>query len=299
MQNSYGFLERFIDDIKSRGIEKIYAPFANGDAEIAMMLSHHTGIPYYFTAHAYDLFSSYYYERMKAKTVSHAFAISEYNKKYMIENLGLSSDQITVRRINFLAPSEKEVKAKDIGADYIFSAGRFDEMKGFKYSISAFAEFNKKYPDTHYVIVGCGDLEKQIIELVKSLKLEEVVHLVGHVKNYEVLEFIKGAKFSILSSVEMPNKDKEGLPTCFVESMSLGTPCIGTNYSGTPELIDHGINGMLTKEKDVSDIADKMTALYEMLKKDDSQTISWSCKHKVEVMFDNNKNISKLLDHLR
>lgn len=298
VQNSAGFLEKFIEDIEYRGIEKIYAPFANGDTEIAMMLSHHTGIPYYFTAHAYDLFSSYHYARMKAKTVTHAFAISEYNKNYMIKELGIPKEKITVRRINILKPDSENVFKKEIGTDFIFSAGRLDEMKGFKYSIEAFNSFHKQYPDVHYVIVGTGILEPELKELVSSLKLENFVHFVGHVKNSKVLEFAKGAVFSILSSIEMPNKDKEGLPTCFVESMSLGTPCIGTNYSGTPELIDHEENGMLTAEKDVEDIAEKMKKLYDMVKSDENK-IYWACKNKVNKMFDNQKNIALLLEHLK
>lgn len=299
VQNSSGFLAEFIKDIRTRKIEKIYAPFANGDAELAMMISHHTGIPYYFTAHAYDLFSSYYYTRMKAKTVSHCFAISEYNKSYMANDLGIDPEKITVRRINFLKPNPSEVKSKNLDAPYIFSAGRFDEMKGFEYSIKAFAQFHKKYPEVQYVIVGCGGLEQTIKQLIKDLNLESQVHLVGHVKNHEVLEFAKSAEFSILSSIELDNKDKEGLPTCFVESMSLGTPCIGTDYSGTPELIDHGINGMLTKEKDVNDIASKMCKLYDMIKSDSTGSIQEACKLKVQSMFDNEQNISLLLEHLK
>lgn len=299
VQNSSGFLEKFIEDIKSRGIQKIYAPFANGDAEIAMMISYHTGIPYYFTAHAYDLFSSYHYARMKAKTVSHVFAISEYNKNYLIEQLGIPEERITVRRINFLAPVPSEIKDKSLNMPYILSAGRIDEMKGFEYSIKAFAEFRKKYPEVHYVIVGTGSLESKIKKLILDLGLLDYVHLAGHIKNHEVLELAKGAEFSILSSIEMPNKDKEGLPTCFVESMSLGTPCIGTDYSGTPELIDHGINGMLTKEKDVNDINIKMCELYEMIKEDNIGSISGSCKAKVENMFNNEENVKLLLEHLK
>ena len=97
----------------------------------------------------------------------------------------------------------------------------------------------------------------------------------------------------------MENRDKEGLPTFFVESMSLGTPCIGTNYSGTPELIDHGINGMLTKEKDVEDITSKMLDLYEKIKLDSNGEIGQSCRNKIAAMFDNEKNIHLLLEHIK
>jgi glycosyltransferase involved in cell wall biosynthesis len=299
VQNSEKFLEKLIEDLTKRGIEKIYAPFANADAEIAMMVSYHTGIPYYFTAHAYDLFSSYYYQRMKAKSASHVFVISEYNKKYMIEELGMPEEKITVRRINFLAPNPQDIVKKDLGVPYIFGAGRFHEMKGFEYSIRAFYEFHKKHPEIHYVIVGCGELEYEIKTLIQDLSLDDFVHLMGHVKNREVLEFQKGALFSILSSIELENRDKEGLPTFFVESMSLGTPCIGTNYSGTPELIDHGINGMLTKEKDVEDITSKMLDLYEKIKLDSNGEIGQSCRNKIAAMFDNEKNIHLLLEHIK
>lgn len=299
VQNSKGFLKDLIKHIQDSGVNKIYAPFAGGDAEKAMMISYHTGIPYYFTAHAFDLFSSYYYQRMKAKTVEHVFVISEYNKKHMIENLGMPEEKITVRRVNFLAPDEKNIKSKDLGVKYIFSAGRLDEMKGYEYSIKAFAEFHKIFPDVYYLIVGSGDLELSLKQLVKDLKLEGFVHFLGHVSNHTVLEFAKDAEFSILSSIETNDKDKEGLPTCFVESMSLGTPCIGTDYSGVPELIDHGVNGMLAKQKDIQDITSKMTQLYKMIENDRSGEISKSCKIKITTMFDNQKNINLLVNHLK
>tara|TARA_B100001027_G_scaffold82505_1_gene56551 strand:- start:5284 stop:7230 length:1947 start_codon:yes stop_codon:yes gene_type:complete len=299
VQRSAKFLKSFLQSIESEKITKIYAPFASGDAEKAMMISYHTGIPYYFTAHAYDLFSSYFYTRMKAKTLSHCFAISEYNKKYMIEKLGIPEDKITVRRINFLAPEEKNIQAKRFDFEYIFSAGRLCEMKGFHYSIKAFSEFHKKYPHVHYIIVGCGELEASLKKMIYDLNLQDFVHMVGHIKNHEVLEYVKGALYSILSSIEMPNKDKEGLPTCFVESMSLGVPCVGTDYSGIPELIDHEVNGMLSKEKDVQDITYKMCKLYEMIKNDNTGSISESCKLKVSSMFNNEENINLLLEYLK
>ena len=97
----------------------------------------------------------------------------------------------------------------------------------------------------------------------------------------------------------MPNKDKEGLPTCFVESMSLGVPCVGTDYSGISELIDHEVNGMLSKEKDIQDITSKMCKLYDMIKNDNTGSISKSCKLKVSSMFDNEQNINLLIKHLK
>lgn len=298
VQNSKQYVEKLIAHMLTTGITKIYAPFAAGDATKAMMVSHHTGIPYYFTAHALDLFTNYYYTQGKKETVEHVFTISEYNKKYMIETCGFPQEKITVKRVNFLAPDEASIKSKNLKYKYIFSAGRLTEMKGHEYTIKAFNMFHNVFPDIKYLIAGNGELDSELRQLVRDLELEQHVIFLGHVSNNDVLEYVKQAEFCILSSIEMENKDKEGLPTCFVESMSLGTPCVGTNYSGIPELIDHGINGMLTMEKNVHDIFEKMTDLCRMISKDTGNSISEKCKTKIDSMFDNKKNINLLVDHL-
>lgn len=299
LDNSVFFISKLIEDIENKKITKIYAPFGNGDAEIAMMISYHTNIPYYFSCHAFDLFSSYYFHNLKAKTCNHVFTISEYNKKYMVKNLKMPENKITVKRINFLKPDYNSIKAKNINSPFIFSAGRLNEMKGFEYSIKAFAKFHKKFRRFHYFIAGSGELEDSLKSLVASLKLKNNIHFIGHIKNAEVLQYLKGAKFSILSSIKTKDNDQEGLPTMFAESMSVGTPCIGTNYSAIPEIIDHKINGMLAKEKDIDDITKKMIDLKTLLDKDKQNFISKSCHSKIEKLFDNNYNIHLLINKLK
>ena len=36
-----------------------------------------------------------------------------------------------------------------------------------------------------------------------------------------------------------------------MESMALGTPVIATDDGGSPEIVNHGVNGFLVKENDV------------------------------------------------
>ena len=290
-------VELISEDVKSKGITHIYAPFAGADAEICMFISKKLDIPLFFSCHAYDLFVKFGYPIEKMKAVTKIFSISNFNKKYLMNEYGYPEDKIRIKRVSYIG--ETNVKPKSFNHKYIVGAGRLAHMKGFHNSIQAFSEFNKSFPDVHYYILGEGDMRKNLENQIKELNLTDRVHLVGHVSNKEVMSYVKNCEFSILTSVTQKNKDMEGLPTVFVESLSLGKPCIGTNYSGVPEIIKNGKTGYVCEEDDIKSISKKMITLYKEVNNFIKvRSYNKKCKDALKE-FDLSKNIKIMIEEFK
>lgn len=48
---------------------------------------------------------------------------------------------------------------------------------------------------------------------------------------------------------------QDNLPNTIMEAMACGTPCVGFNVGGIPEMIDHKVNGYVARYKDAADLA--------------------------------------------
>jgi colanic acid/amylovoran biosynthesis glycosyltransferase len=282
--------------MKKDNIGMLYAPFANLGSEICLHISHHMEIPFTFSCHSHDLFNMSGYGKLKGERASAIFPISIFNKHHLINEFGTHPSKIFIKRVNFISESKGEVAPKEY--DYILGVGRLIEMKGFDISIRAFKEFLKTNPDMHYVIAGSGGKMDELVELTHELDISDKVHFTGYINNSEVVDLIQNATFSILSSIISRDGDCEGIPTFFLESMSCGVPCIGTNYSGIPELISDGENGRLVPIGDVDAVHNAMVDLYSDIKVN-GECISKKCKKSVNELFDNDMNTKIMVDKFK
>ena len=48
---------------------------------------------------------------------------------------------------------------------------------------------------------------------------------------------------------------EDNLPNTLMEAMACGTPCVGFNVGGIPEMIEHGVNGYVARYRDADDLA--------------------------------------------
>ncbi|MFN2389302.1 MAG: glycosyltransferase [Actinomycetota bacterium] len=109
-----------------------------------------------------------------------------------------------------------------------------------------------KTPQVRALLVGDGPEREAVLGLVTALDLEENVELCGQVR--DTRPFVARAHLVMLTS------EHEGVPNSLLEGMAMGRPVVATRIGGIPELVRHGIDGMLCGS-DAGEIAEATLAL--------------------------------------
>lgn len=112
----------------------------------------------------------------------------------------------------------------------IATTGRLSRQKGQWHLIRAFSEVVKKIPNAMLMIIGSGELEKELKDLSKAYGLEDQVYFTGHAAN--PYQYLKRADIFVLPSLY------EGFPNALAEAVCMGLPCIATDFrTGARELL--------------------------------------------------------------
>lgn len=161
-------------------------------------------------------------------------------------------------------PGDKEEARKKLALDphktyLLFVAMRVNApAKGFDYLSKALEIWAQNNPthiaQTELLIVG-GLTDA---DMIHSLPLK--ANAMGHVSDpYQMIEIYRAADLFITPSLE------ENLPNTIMEAMACGTPSIGFNTGGIPEMIAHKENGYVAQKMDSNDLATGIQWLLENL----------------------------------
>jgi glycosyltransferase involved in cell wall biosynthesis len=119
----------------------------------------------------------------------------------------------------------------------VLSVGRLAPQKDFATLLKAFAIVKQRL-DARLLIIGEGDLHRQLQIQINNLGLTSSVELHGFVLN--PFSFMKLAKVFVLSS------QWEGLPNALIQALALGTKVVATDCpSGPLEILEQGKWGKL------------------------------------------------------
>ena len=185
-------------------------------------------------------------ERLE-KCVDTFICPSAFMKKKMEE--GGFNPQKLIALHNFInadkfGKEEKEVKREN----YYCYVGRLSEEKGIRTLLQVASGL--KYP---LKVLGTGPIAKEMMDKYRSCKQ---ISFMGHCNWNVCRDVLSKAKFSVV-----PSEWYENNPLSIIESLSLGTPVLGADIGGIPELIEPGISGNLFKmgdEKALSLAIEKM-----------------------------------------
>jgi len=270
----------FTKIISNNNVKLIHAQFGPSGIEI-LPIAKDLNVPLVVSFHGYDgsiLLKYEDYKKNLKRTFEYSYVIvpshfmlNELNEKvgkifkYSIINYGIPLDDF--RYVQRVSVKNKVDRDEEIT---FLQVSNFVEKKGHFYTISAFRELLKFYPNVQLVLAGDGYLKGEIQELVNKMGLNNNVIFPGVVNHNQVSDFMNKADIFLHHSITSSEGDKEGIPNVIMEAMATGLPCISTNHAGIPELIKDGINGLLIEEKDINSYIEKMK---ELLEKDNDFSI--------------------------
>lgn len=136
----------------------------------------------------------------------------------------------------------------------ILSVGRYRYQKGFDLLIEAWAKAISQIEGWKLKIVGDGEQKEKLLSLIKKYDLSDSVELIPSTK--DIHQYFQNASFYCMSS------RFEGLPMVLLEAQSYNLPIVSFDcLTGPGELIDNGVDGLLTKPEDTTGLSEAIVKL--------------------------------------
>lgn len=187
------------------------------------------------------MLDSYFWASSKVYDgVDHIICCSNFLKKKLDTQDRFKNKTIAINNFKDIKPVENIEKK-----GYVLQFGHLSKDKGTE----TILEVAKRMPNTKFIFIGYGSS----VDKMKEIKNVEYL---GFKTGEELNRLIAEASVSICAS-EM----YENCPFSVIESISYGTPVVGTTMGGIPELIDEGNTGELYEAGNVDELYEKINKI--------------------------------------
>lgn len=187
---------------------------------------------------------SYYYHGKNTYNLVDCYICPSQFMADTITRAGIDKSRICV--LHNFCEEHKNLPSKDTSKKYVLYFGRLSIEKG----VHTLIEVCKELKNINFVFAGTGELE----DMCKGI---ENIEAVGFKTGDELKSLIRNALFSIT-----PSECYENCSMSIIESLSLGTPVIGSNIGGTPELIVQNETGLIFESGNKEDLKQAIQSLY-------------------------------------
>lgn len=134
---------------------------------------------------------------------------------------------------------------------------RLENIKGMDLVVPAFAQVKACHPEMQLLIVGDGNLRKQMEEQAHKTGLEETVEFAGRQPQEKLSSY-----YDRIDILLMPSRS-EGFGLTAIEGMARGCVVVAARTGGLPEVVRDGEMGLLHKPEQVEDLAAQINKLIE------------------------------------
>ncbi len=286
--------------------DRLHCHFGNSGSSTGLLAARLAGVRYSLTCHGSELREPVKY-RLADKVAQADFVacVSEYGRsllkgicpvdhwsKLHLVRCGLPRSNAQVQRAAGFNPrgggaaaSHRE-EVNETPRLHILCVARLSAEKGHLVLLDALAELRRRGVAFRCTLVGDGPERSAIETRIGALDLGEAVVLKGALPPERVAELYPSADGVVLASFS------EGVPVVLMEALACGRPVVATWVGGVPELVEHGVCGLLVEPGDAKELAE---ALAEVLRDGAlAARLGANGRAAVEREFCMNKSVSQL-----
>ena len=235
---------------------------ANAFGAIAARLC---GIPLVGTVHGKNYYPDFAKRRLAYRWVSrtaHMVAVSNDLRRFLEERIGIDQRRIKVihngvdmmDRMSLAQVRRLRSEFGVVHDEFVIGiVGSLYPVKGHAYLFHALKTVVARHPNTRLLVIGQGELEKTLREMVSELEIGQAVSFLGLRDDVPRI-------LSLLDLFVLPSLS-EGLSVALLEAMSAGVPVIASNVGGNPEIIVSGETGYLVPPGKPEELASRILGL--------------------------------------
>ncbi len=189
--------------------------------------------------------------RWSRRSVSQVVAVSEENKRTLVDRYRLPAGKISVVHNGadlgpFADPAPGALRA-ELGLapaqPLVIVLGRLAANKGQRFLVEAAPAILARFPDAHFVFAGNPAGRAELDQRIGELGLARHVSLIGF--RSDVVNLLQSSDLFVLPSLA------EGFSLSIIEALAAGLPVIATRVGGAAEILEDGRNGFLVPPGDV------------------------------------------------
>ena len=272
----------------------LHAHFAHSPTSVALFASKLCGLPFSFSAHAKDIYTSDQHQlREKISLAKFVVTCTEYNRRFLQR---LVSDGPSISCVYHGIDAEffsRSSAGREPAPPYrILSIARLVEKKGLSTVFRALRILLDQGYSLRYTLIGDGEERRLLLQKLDRLGLGGITTWLGTQPHHRVIDEYRKADLFVLGCEVASNGDRDGIPNVFLESMAMGVPVLGTRVSAIPELVEEGRTGLLVNPGEPEAMAKSMVKL--LRDEELRHRIIDSARRRVREEFNNQGLIEKL-----
>jgi glycosyltransferase involved in cell wall biosynthesis len=251
------------EQLERENVRHVHAHYASFPATMALIIATlGRGITFSITVHAHDIQVDRSLLRWKLREARFVRSISDYNKRFL-EDLYPAEARGKIHVIHVgIEPEQYASAAKPAdGVPKLLCVAAHKPYKGLPHLIEACRILRDSGVAFHCDIVGHGPMHDELAALIRERGVEDVIVLAGPRPQEEVTRMMADAALFVLPSIVAPDGQMEGIPVALMEALASGRAVVSTTLSGIPELVEHGVSGLLVAPAEAAAFAEAVRTL--------------------------------------